>query len=61
MKRELDLWYELWDRFGSEGLDTWYDTRSEAASGGDLTGGNTSGVDGMASGSRENLDPGLEG
>ena len=25
MKWELDLWYELWDRAGSQGLDTWYD------------------------------------
>lgn len=26
-KWELDLWYELWDRAGSQGLDTWYDPR----------------------------------
>jgi hypothetical protein len=25
VKWELDLWYELWDRAGSQGLDTWYD------------------------------------
>ena len=25
MKLELDLWYELWDRAGSHGLDTWYE------------------------------------
>ncbi len=25
MKWDLDLWYELWDRAGSQGLDTWYD------------------------------------
>ena len=24
---ELDLWYELWDRAGSQGLDTWYEPR----------------------------------
>ena len=30
MKWELDLWYELWDRAGSQGLDTWYDLRAEA-------------------------------
>ena len=23
MKWDLDLWYELWDRGGSQGLDTW--------------------------------------
>ena len=27
MKSELDLWYEMWDRAGSQGLDTWYDMR----------------------------------
>ena len=25
MKLELDLWYELWDRAGSHGLDTWHE------------------------------------
>jgi hypothetical protein len=29
MKWELDLWYELWDRAGSQGLDTWYDVKGE--------------------------------
>ncbi len=24
MKLELDVWYELWDHAGSQGLDTWY-------------------------------------
>ena len=28
VKWELDLWYELWDRAGSQGLDTWYDPRA---------------------------------
>jgi hypothetical protein len=27
VKGELDLWYERWDRAGSQGLDTWYDMR----------------------------------
>ena len=27
MKWELDYWYELWDRAGSQGLDTWFDPR----------------------------------
>jgi hypothetical protein len=35
MKRDLDLWYELWDRAGSQGLDTWYDLRSEEQDGTD--------------------------
>jgi hypothetical protein len=33
MKWELDLWYELWDRAGSQGLDTWYELRKEARDG----------------------------
>lgn len=33
MKWDLDLWYELWDRAGSQGLDTWYELRGEAHDG----------------------------
>ena len=33
MKWELDLWYELWDRAGSQGLDNWYDVRGEGRDG----------------------------
>jgi hypothetical protein len=33
MKWELDLWYELWDRAGSQGLDTWYDVKGEVRDG----------------------------
>jgi hypothetical protein len=29
----LDLWYELWDRAGSQGLDTWYDVKGEVRDG----------------------------
>jgi hypothetical protein len=25
MKLQLDVWYELWDRAGSQGLDTWHE------------------------------------
>ena len=25
VKWELDLWYEMWNRAGSEGLDTWHE------------------------------------
>lgn len=25
VKGELDLWREIWDRVGSQGLDTWYE------------------------------------
>jgi len=35
MKWDLDLWYELWDRAGSQGLDTWYDPRAEEQNGTD--------------------------
>ena len=33
MKWELDLWYELWDRAGSQGLDTWHDIEGEVREG----------------------------
>jgi hypothetical protein len=33
MKWDLDLWYELWDRAGSQGLDTWYELRGEGGDG----------------------------
>ena len=33
VKWELDLWYELWDRAGSQGLNTWYDPRAAAVEG----------------------------
>jgi hypothetical protein len=35
MKWDLDLWYELWERAGSQGLDTWYDLRGEGRDGPD--------------------------
>jgi hypothetical protein len=35
MKWDLDLWYELWDRAGSQGLDNWYDPRGEVCEGTD--------------------------
>lgn len=33
MKWDLDLWYELWDRAGSQGLDSWYELRGEVRDG----------------------------
>jgi hypothetical protein len=33
MKWDLDLWYELWDRAGSQGLDNWYELRGEGRDG----------------------------
>jgi hypothetical protein len=35
MKWDLDLWYELWDRAGSQGLDNWYELRGEGREGTD--------------------------
>lgn len=32
VKWELDLWYEMWERAGSQGLDTWYDMRGREES-----------------------------
>jgi len=42
MKWDLDLWYELWDKAGSQGLDTWYDLRGEEQNGTGSTGPDTS-------------------
>ena len=33
MKWDLDLWYELWDRAGSQGFDPWHALRSEVRDG----------------------------
>ena len=33
VKWELDLWYELRDRAGSQDLDTWYDPRGAGVEG----------------------------
>jgi hypothetical protein len=30
---ELDLWYELWNRVGNEGLDTWCELGTGAGGG----------------------------
>ena len=45
MKWELDLWYELWDRAGSQGLDTWYELPDEVRDG--LVAGRTPDVEGL--------------
>ena len=49
IKWELDLWYEMWERAGSQGLDTWHDIRGrlgdESRS---LRGPNVDGLDGTA-------------
>jgi hypothetical protein len=35
VKWELDLWYEMWDRAGSQGLDTWYELPGRKRTGGE--------------------------
>ena len=34
VKWDLDLWYEMWDRAGSQGLDTWYELPHSKRTGG---------------------------
>lgn len=46
IKWELDLWYETWERAGSQGLDTWYDMRGRLGEeAGSLRGSNVDGLD----------------
>ena len=33
LRWELDLWNEMWERAGSQGLDTWYELPDGAWSG----------------------------
>ena len=33
LKWDLDLWYEMWERAGSQGLDTWYPIGGEPREG----------------------------
>jgi hypothetical protein len=46
---ELDLWHEMWERAGSQGLGTWYDVlgrvKDESRS---VRGSNADGLDGTA-------------
>ncbi|HET7479086.1 MAG TPA: hypothetical protein VFJ72_06180 [Rubrobacteraceae bacterium] len=63
MKRELDPWYELWERVGSEGLDNWYEVRGAAGEAGN-TRGCRSGVgdpDGELEGLPDTIELGLDG
>jgi hypothetical protein len=54
MKWELDLWYELWDRAGSQGLDTWYDVKGEVRDGPGHE-SNADGLDAVQEGSSEGV------
>ena len=41
LKWDLDLWYEMWERAGSQGLDTWYPIGGELQEGGPGVDGKT--------------------
>ena len=47
VKWELDLWYEMWDRAGSQGLDTWYDLRSRSKDDNELSSARGQNIDGL--------------
>ena len=47
VKRELDLWYEMWDRAGSQGLDTWYELPHGKRKGGGRDAHPPSDIDGL--------------
>ena len=47
MKWDLDLWYEMWDRAGSQGLDTWYPLRGGAEGEGEPGAARAPNVDGL--------------
>ena len=47
MKWELDLWYEMWDRAGSQGLDTWYELPHGKRRGGERDALSPPDVDGL--------------
>jgi hypothetical protein len=47
VREELDLWYEMWDRAGSQGLDTWYELPRRQLTRGELSAHPATGVDGL--------------
>jgi len=47
VKWELDLWYELWDRAGSQGLDTWHELPNGKRKGDERSPAPANGVDGL--------------
>jgi hypothetical protein len=62
VKWELDLWYEMWDRAGSQGLDTWYELPHGKRRGGGQDAHSPPDVDGLdeASAPSEPADGGRE-
>jgi hypothetical protein len=47
VKWDLDLWYEVWDRAGSQGLDTWYELPHGKRKGGGRDAHPPSDIDGL--------------
>ena len=54
MKSELDLWYEMWDRAGSQGLDTWYELPGRVRGEDEPSSVRAPSVDGLESACRRN-------
>jgi hypothetical protein len=64
VKWDLDLWYEMWDRVGSQGLDTWYDMTGRLTDDNGLSsvrGPNINGLDGTAGAPSQPARRGREG
>ena len=62
MKWDLDIWYEMWDRAGSQGLDTWYELPHSKRTGGGRDAHSHPDVDGLdaTSSASEPNEGGLE-
>jgi hypothetical protein len=59
VKWDLDLWYEMWDRAGGQGLDTWYPLRGGAEREGEPNPARGPNVDGLeGTGGAPQVDPG---
>jgi hypothetical protein len=64
VKWELDLWYEMWDRAGSQGLDTWYNVKGRLKDENELSsvrGPNIDGLDGTTGARSQPACDGREG
>jgi hypothetical protein len=64
VKWERDLWYEMWDRAGSQGLDTWYEMRGRLKDENELSsvrGPNVDGLEGTAGAPSQPVRGGREG
>jgi hypothetical protein len=63
VKWDLDLWYEMWERAGSQGLDTWYPIAGEPSEGepGAVRGPGLDGLDGVGGSPSSAAGGGREG